>query len=195
MGVVADGVQTTDDATHRRTGDDIHGDARLLQHLQHTDMCHTLRTAAAQYDADLLPIFFALCIMHCALSTIHFALCTHRAAHHRSHQYQYYLLHPLNQCNPLLLFIFYLFTFSPFHLYLWYFLLNSNGVMPACSLKYLPKNDALGKFRSLAISCIEVVGDLLHRHVRIAQTVLNGLQRKETYGLAWPTAHRLLEQG
>ena len=26
--------------------------------------------------------------------------------------------------------------------------------MPVCSLKYLPKNEAFGKFRSLAISCI-----------------------------------------
>ena len=158
VGVVADGVQTTDDAAHRRAGDDIHGDARLLQHLQHTDMCHTLRAAAAQHDADLLPGVThsrAVFLLYDSRAVTHLSF--HHAAHHRSHQYHYNLFHPLNPLNPLLFFTFlpfYFFTFSPFHLYLWYFLLNSSGVMPACSLKYLPKNDALGKFRSLAISCI-----------------------------------------
>ena len=38
--------------------------------------------------------------------------------------------------------------------HLWYLFRYSIGVIPVCSLKYLPKNEALGKSRSLAISCI-----------------------------------------
>ena len=56
MGVVADGIETADDATHRRTRHDIHGDARLLKYFQHTDVRHTLGTAATQHDGHLLPV-------------------------------------------------------------------------------------------------------------------------------------------
>ena len=85
VGVVADSVETADDATHRRTRYDINGNARLLQNFQHTDMSHALRTTATQYDGHLLP---SLTDRRAVI-----LLCFHHAAHHRSHQYQYYLLH------------------------------------------------------------------------------------------------------
>ena len=82
MGIIADGIETAHDTTHRGTGDDIDGDAGLLQHLQHTDMCHTLRTAATQYDRHLLP----------ALSLLR--LRTHLAADQQHHyKKQYSCLH------------------------------------------------------------------------------------------------------
>ena len=56
VGVIADGIETTDDATHRRTRHDINGDARLLKYLQHTNMRHTLGTTATQHDGHLLSV-------------------------------------------------------------------------------------------------------------------------------------------
>ena len=54
VGIVADGVETAHDTTHRGTCDDVDGDARFLQYFQHTDMCHTLGTAAAQHNCHFL---------------------------------------------------------------------------------------------------------------------------------------------
>ena len=84
MGIVADCVETADDATHRRAGDDVDGDSRLLQHLQHTDMRHTLSTAATQYNGHLLTL---------RLSNLFLLLCAHRANHQHSRQYHDYLFH------------------------------------------------------------------------------------------------------
>ena len=70
MGIVTDGIETADDTTHRRAGNDIDGDARPFQYLQHTDMGHALRTAATQHDGH----FFSLGIFFLFLST-------HQAAH------------------------------------------------------------------------------------------------------------------
>ena len=106
VGVVADGIQAADDAAHRRASDNVDGDARLLQYLQHADMCHTLRAAATQYDADLLPGVtdcHAVILLHVSRAVT--LLCVHRAAHHRSKQCQYYLLHCVSK-------------FYTFHLYL-----------------------------------------------------------------------------
>ena len=47
MGIVAYGVEATYDAAHRCAGDVVDGDACLLQHFQHTDVCHALCAAAA----------------------------------------------------------------------------------------------------------------------------------------------------
>ena len=54
MGIVADGVETAYDTTHRGTSDDVDGDAGFLQNFQHTDVGHTLGTAAAQHDCHFL---------------------------------------------------------------------------------------------------------------------------------------------
>ena len=58
VGVIADGIQTTNDTTHRGSCDDVDRDAGFLQNLQHTDMCHTFRTTAAQYDSHFLTLTF-----------------------------------------------------------------------------------------------------------------------------------------
>ena len=54
MGIIADGIESADDTAYRCASNDIDGDARLLQHFQHTDVRHTLCTAATEYDADFL---------------------------------------------------------------------------------------------------------------------------------------------
>ena len=54
MGIVADGVETAYDTTHRGTCDDVDGDAGFLQYFQHTDVCHAFRTAAAQHNCYFL---------------------------------------------------------------------------------------------------------------------------------------------
>ena len=51
---VAYGIESADDTSHRRAGDDVNGDAGFLQHLQHTDVCHTLCAAAAEHDGNFL---------------------------------------------------------------------------------------------------------------------------------------------
>ena len=75
MGIVTDGIESADDTTHRCAGDDIDGDARLLQHLQHTDMCHTLGATATQYNGHLFPR---------RLFTLFLFLCAHCATHQHS---------------------------------------------------------------------------------------------------------------
>ena len=78
MGVVADGIQTAHDATHRGTCDEVDRYAGFLQHLQHADMCHTLRTAAAEHDSHFLAFTFRIG-----------RLSTHQAAgQQRSEEYQ-----------------------------------------------------------------------------------------------------------
>ena len=54
MGIIADGIESADDTAYGCAGNDIDGDASLLQNLQHTDMRHTLCAAATEYDAYFL---------------------------------------------------------------------------------------------------------------------------------------------
>ena len=89
MGIVADGVESADDASYRCAGDDVDGDACLFQHFQHADMSHALGTAAAKDDAHgsslrtlLLRLFLFLRI-GCA-------------THQHNSQYHDYLLHLFN---------------------------------------------------------------------------------------------------
>ena len=77
IGIVADGIEATDDTTHRRARDDVNGDIRLLQHFQYTDVSHTLCTAATQYDSHLFSLF-----------THTIVLCVHRADCQHSSYYQ-----------------------------------------------------------------------------------------------------------
>ena len=56
IGIVANGKKTADDAAHRGACDDIDGDARPLQHLQHTNVCHALCSTATEYDGHFFPI-------------------------------------------------------------------------------------------------------------------------------------------
>ena len=57
MGVIADGIESADDAADRCTGNHVDGDARLLQHLQHTDVRHTLCATATEHDAHFLSLY------------------------------------------------------------------------------------------------------------------------------------------
>ena len=50
MGIIADGIKSADDTTYGRSCNDVDGDARLLQHFQHTDMCHTFCATSTEYD-------------------------------------------------------------------------------------------------------------------------------------------------
>ena len=72
MGIVANGIQSADDTAYGCAGNDIDGDARLLQHFQHTDMRHTLCAAATEYDADFLPLrLYILFLLLCTCYTAH----------------------------------------------------------------------------------------------------------------------------
>ena len=54
--VVADGIETADDTSHRRTRDDVDRDACAFNHPQCTDMCHAFRTATAEYHSHFLSL-------------------------------------------------------------------------------------------------------------------------------------------
>ena len=56
MGIVADGIKTTHQATHRRTCDDVYGQASLLNHFQRTDMGNALSTAATEHNGHFLAL-------------------------------------------------------------------------------------------------------------------------------------------
>ena len=56
VGVVAYGVESADDAAHGRAGDDVYGYASPFEHLEHSNMCHTFSTAAAQHDGHTLTV-------------------------------------------------------------------------------------------------------------------------------------------
>ncbi len=66
VGVVADGIQTADDASHRRAGDDVDGDACLFQYLQCTYMRHAFRTATAQHHGHLFSARVRAVVLLCA---------------------------------------------------------------------------------------------------------------------------------
>lgn len=52
--IPADAVEPPDDAAHRSACNEVYGDARPLQHLEHTDVGHALGSAAGQHDAHSL---------------------------------------------------------------------------------------------------------------------------------------------
>ena len=54
-GVVADGIESADDATHRRACNDINGNACLFQYFQDSDVGHTLCTASTEDDSYTFP--------------------------------------------------------------------------------------------------------------------------------------------
>ena len=53
IGVIAYGVQTTNNTTHRCTSNNVNGNTRLLQYLQHSDMGHAFCTTTTQHDTHL----------------------------------------------------------------------------------------------------------------------------------------------
>ena len=70
VGVVADGIESANDATHRRSCNDVYGDSCLLKHFQRSDMRHTLCAATAKNDGHLFPWRFLAVV-----------LCHHRTAY------------------------------------------------------------------------------------------------------------------
>ena len=97
LGVVADGVETADDAAHRGAGDDVHGDAGPLQHFQHADVRHAFGAAAAEHHAHLLAsgrLCGRLVCGNILRAVVHgcdaVALCLQAAAAHQRGQTQEY---------------------------------------------------------------------------------------------------------
>ena len=54
MGIITDGIETTYQTTHRRTCDDVNGEACLLDDFQGTDMGDAFGTASAENNGNLL---------------------------------------------------------------------------------------------------------------------------------------------
>ena len=54
LGMMTAGIHAAHDTAHAGTGDDVDGDAGSLQHLQHSDMGHTLGTTATEHHRHLL---------------------------------------------------------------------------------------------------------------------------------------------
>ena len=52
--IVPEGIETSHDASHRGTCDDVNGDARTLDDLQGTDVTHTLGSSSTQHDSHFL---------------------------------------------------------------------------------------------------------------------------------------------
>ena len=49
VGIITDSVQSTNDATHGCTCNDVDGDTCFLQYFQHTNVRHTLRATTTEY--------------------------------------------------------------------------------------------------------------------------------------------------
>ena len=54
--VVADGIETANDTSHRRTGDDVDWNSSAFNHPQCTDVCHAFRTATTEYHSHFLSL-------------------------------------------------------------------------------------------------------------------------------------------
>ena len=99
IGIVADGIEAADDAAHRRAGDDVDGDARPFQNLQHTDVGHALRTATAQHHAHLRPSLRRSGLFLCSI-LVGLRHDSNTRQHNCQHQYNSFHIHiPKHDCK------------------------------------------------------------------------------------------------
>ena len=87
-GWVSAGIDATDETAHARTADDVDGYSRTFQHLQGTNVCRTLGTAATQHHGHLFPFGSSLLMIDPRPLTV-----SPRQESHQEYQYEYFSYH------------------------------------------------------------------------------------------------------